>query len=134
MSAEQSSFEQARANAAQAAQSNLHPAVQDLLAALAAAKGEEEFLGTAADLYDKKASPERNAIFAFINAETIAAGLEPVRGLIKKAAERGMLNEAARIDAEVKTMMQAYDSTLAGVRADAEALFRKQREQEERQG
>ena len=126
---EQSAFAQARAAAAQAAQASLHPALAELMGALAAAEGEEDFLRVAADLYLKKTSPERAAIFAFTNAATAPAGLESVRGLIQKAAEKGMLSEAARIDDKVKSMMQDYDSTLAGVRADAEELFRKQREQ-----
>ena len=124
------SFEAARAAATKAGQASLHPAVAELLAALAAAQGEDEFLKVAADLYARKTPAEQGAVFAFAEAETVPAGLEPVRGLIKKAAEKGMLEAAARIDAQVKARLKEFDTTIAGVRADAEALHQKQREQE----
>jgi len=125
------SFEAARAAAGKAGQANLHPAVAEVLAALAAAKGEDEFFEVAADLFARKTPAEQGAVFAFAEAETVPAGLEPVRGLVKKAAEKGMLEAAARIDAQVKARLKEFDTTIAGVRADAEALHRKQQELDE---
>jgi hypothetical protein len=122
------SFEAARAAAAKAGQANLHPAVGELLAALAAAQGEDQFLRVGADLYARKTPAEQGAVFAF--AEAVPAGLEPVRGLLLKAAEKGMLEAAAHIDAQVKARLKEFDTSVAGVRAEAEALHRKQQELE----